>query len=180
MATVFVFLESLADTPLTGASPTLTYWSKAVPGTPVASGVAMTELVGAPGGGYFVDVAVVDGEEYLGIVDGTSSAVAGGRFHLVVFSGTTDTRIEVDIPAIPVDVWDLDISAETNIDLTGGTLNLLRKGLTNRLDLVAGNPGKLILRDDDDSTLLTWDEFNALGGAIVIGLNAPARRLKAV
>ena len=100
MATVFVYIESAIDTPLTGASPTLDYWDKSSPGAPVATGVPMAEMVGGIGGGYFVDVATVDGREYFGKVDATTGARAGTRYPSVKFSGETDARVEIDIPAI--------------------------------------------------------------------------------
>lgn len=202
MATVFVYLESLADTPLTGASPTLTYWDKSVPGTPVASAVAMTELVGAPGGGYFVDVATATGKEYIGIVDSTSASKIGGRYQMVTFSGETDARIETDIPAILADtaamepvvtanldasitsvagsVWGYDISAMGNWSLAGGASNLNRKSLTNRLELDAVGGGRLRLWDDNDITvILTWDQRDPTGSNIVLNIGSPAKRLKA-
>jgi hypothetical protein len=86
MSTIFVYIESAADTPLIGASPTFTYWDKSAPGSPVASGVAMTELVGGTGGLYFVDVTADAGKEYAGIVDATTSAAPGTRYRSVAFS----------------------------------------------------------------------------------------------
>ena len=100
MSTIFVYLESSADTPLTGASPTLTYWEKDTPGAPAASDQAMTELVGGDGGIYFIDVVTTDGLEYAGTVDAGATAAPGTRYRLVTFSGTTDARLEVDIPEI--------------------------------------------------------------------------------
>jgi len=100
MTTIFAYIESAPDTPLTGASPAITFWNKASPGAPLATGAAMTELVGGSGGVYFADVSTTDGLEYGGVVDGTAAAKAGSRYQLVSFSGTTDARLEVDIPAI--------------------------------------------------------------------------------
>jgi len=100
MATIFVYLESAGDVPLTGASPTLTYWDKATPGGTAATGLPMTELVGGSGGGYFADVTTADGKEYFGIVDSTVGAAAGTRYKAISFSGTTEARIETDIPLI--------------------------------------------------------------------------------
>jgi len=181
MATIFVYLESLADTPLTGASPTLTYWDKSSPGAPVAAGVAMTELVGAPGGGYFVDVSTVDGKEYLGIIDGTASSKIGGRYQMVAFSGTTDARIETDIPAVPTNVWSFDISGNSNkLADAGGMLNLCRKAVYNNYDLTPGVPnGTFILLDDDDSTPILSQLINdAVGGGVASPLLSPARRAR--
>ncbi len=179
MATVFVYLESLADTPLTGASPTLDYWDKSSPGAPVATGVAMTELVGGIGGCYFADVATVDLREYVGIVDSTAAAKIGGRYQMVVFSGTYDARIETDIPAIPTNVWALDISANTNkLTEAGGMLNLIRKATTNRYRLTPGAiNGTFELFDDNDTTVVLQQLiFDAVGGGIASPVNSPATR----
>ena len=100
MATVFVYLESSIGVPLTGASPVLDFWDKSTPAAPT-TGVSMTELTNGIGGGYFADIATTDGREYFAIIDGTVAATV--RFHTVSFSGETDARIEVDVPAILVD-----------------------------------------------------------------------------
>lgn len=100
MATLFVFIESAADTPLTGASPVIDYWNKASPAAPLATGAALTELVGGIGGAYFIDITTADGLEYAGIIDATAGAAPGTRYRLVTFSGTTDARIETDIPIL--------------------------------------------------------------------------------
>jgi hypothetical protein len=60
---------------------------------------------------------------------------------------------------------------------SGGDTVLLRKALTNRMEETPGNPGTLILFDDDGITpLLTWQLRDAQGGPIVGGIGAPARR----
>ncbi len=99
--------------PLTGASPTFSHWSKATPGAPIATGAAMTELVGAAGGIYFVDITTTDGLEYAGQIDATVGAAPGTRYRMVSFSGTTDARLEVDIPAILADTNSLDTTKIT-------------------------------------------------------------------
>lgn len=107
MATLFVRIETAVDVPGLGLSPTVTYWRKDAPTAPVGVAVAMTELTDAGAGPdlgvYFVDVATVDGEEYIAVFDCTASARAGTRYQAVPFSGTTDERIEVDVPAILAD-----------------------------------------------------------------------------
>lgn len=56
-------------------------------------------------------------------------------------------------------------------------ITLLRKGLTNKLEETAGNPGTLVLRDDDGVTVLkTWTLTDSLGGAVVASVGEPARR----
>lgn len=64
------------------------------------------------------------------------------------------------------------IASAANTDVS-----ILRKGLTNRLEETPGNPGILVLFDDDGITpLLTWYIRDAQGGPIVGGVGAPARR----
>ena len=105
--TVVCYLESAPDTPLTGAFPTLTYWDRSSPAAPYATDVAMTELVGGAGGLYYVDVDTYDGIEYAGLIDRTAGAMAGSRYQIVSFSGTTIARIEEDIPGIRHDTEDI-------------------------------------------------------------------------
>lgn len=64
---------------------------------------------------------------------------------------------------------------------TSGTfgygLQLLRMGLTNRLEETAGSPGLLKLYADDGTTLLkTWQLRDGSGGAVTASSGAPARR----
>jgi len=142
MATVFVFIESAADTPLTGASPVLDYWEKDTPGAPVATSVALTELVGGIGGAYFADVATTDGLEYVGIIDATAGAAAGTRYRMVTFSGTTDARIETDIPLILArltEAWTslgLNIAAPASFDAQLGWIRALAASIDIAITVV--------------------------------------------
>jgi hypothetical protein len=73
------------------------------------------------------------------------------------------------------DALDLLILVNTATDLA-----LLRKLATNRLEEYPGNPGQLILFDDDAVTpLRTWQLRDASGGPIVSTVGAPARRTAA-
>jgi hypothetical protein len=57
---------------------------------------------------------------------------------------------------------------------------LLEKVHRNRLEEAPGNPGTLVLYDDDDLTpLLTWTLRDELGGAVASSPGAPSRRTKA-
>ncbi len=57
------------------------------------------------------------------------------------------------------------------------SVDLLRKALTNRLEAAPGNPGTLILFDDDGVTpLLTWATRDESGGAVAAAPGAPSRR----
>jgi hypothetical protein len=56
-------------------------------------------------------------------------------------------------------------------------LTLLRKALTNRMEEYPGNPGQLILFDDDGTTpLKTWRLRDVTGGSVNATVGAPARR----
>jgi hypothetical protein len=60
---------------------------------------------------------------------------------------------------------------------TLGDLAIVRKSITNRMEEAPGNPGTLILYDDDGTTvLLTWQLRDVTGGAIVGTVGSPARR----
>jgi hypothetical protein len=56
-------------------------------------------------------------------------------------------------------------------------VNTLRKALTNRLEEAPGNPGTLVLYDDDAHTpLLEWNLTDTTGGPVVATVGSPARR----
>lgn len=57
---------------------------------------------------------------------------------------------------------------------------LLRKALTNRLEETSGNPGELVLYDDDGTTpLKTWELRDEAGAAVLPASGTPARRSSA-
>lgn len=54
---------------------------------------------------------------------------------------------------------------------------IMRKGLTNRMETIAGNPGRLILYDDDGVTVLRqWELQDSFGSSIRPVSGAPAKR----
>lgn len=56
-------------------------------------------------------------------------------------------------------------------------LVLLRKMVTNRIWEIAGNPGQLVLFDDDGVTpLKTWQLRDGTGGGTQLAIGSPARR----
>lgn len=58
--------------------------------------------------------------------------------------------------------------------------DLLRKLATNRLEEFAGNPGQLILWDDDGITpLKQWQLRDGTGGPTALSVGAPAKRSSA-
>lgn len=59
--------------------------------------------------------------------------------------------------------------------------SILRKSITNRMEEFPGNPGTLILWDDDSVTpLLTWELRDAAGNGVIATVGCPAKRTKAV
>lgn len=57
---------------------------------------------------------------------------------------------------------------------------LLRKALTNKMEEAPGNPGTLILYDDDDATPLLSQNLRDFAGDATIGVQgSPSRRTKA-
>lgn len=69
---------------------------------------------------------------------------------------------------------DVDVLLTLSVDQD---LALLRKLAANRLEEQAGNPGALILYDDDAVTpLKSWTLRDASGGAVLSTVGAPARR----
>lgn len=77
-------------------------------------------------------------------------------------------------------VWDESASSHSTAGSMGAKANLielLRKVATNRVEESPGNPGKLIVYDDDGTTKIL--EFNLLDnsdGAIVPTVGTPAKR----
>jgi len=67
---------------------------------------------------------------------------------------------------------DIVIAEEQNTDLS-----LIRKSITNRMEEFPGNPGHLILFDDDGFTQLkNWELRDATGGGVVATVGSPAKR----
>lgn len=63
------------------------------------------------------------------------------------------------------------------IESVGADMTFLRKLATNKLVETSGNPGKLVLYDDNGTTVLkTWDLNDEFSGAIVPTVGTPARR----
>lgn len=164
MATVFVHLKDSAGNPLTGAAPTLDYWDTNTPGSPAATGVAMTELVGGLGGGYFAVVATTDGREYLGVIDGGASA--SPRYQAVVFSGETDARIETDVPAILADTAAMQPTVAANLDAQVSTRATQADILSDATPFAGANIDATISsRSDFDETTDPVELLDAGGAA---------------
>jgi hypothetical protein len=66
---------------------------------------------------------------------------------------------------------------QEDIDTLGTNSELLRKLATNRMEQTSGNPGQLVLFDDDNTTpLKTWEIRDEYGNGINPQPNVPARR----
>lgn len=66
---------------------------------------------------------------------------------------------------------------QEDIDAIGTNSEFLRKMATNRMEQTSGNPGQLVLFDDDDTTpLKTWEVRDEFGNGIAASVQVPARR----
>lgn len=99
---IVAHFESAIDIPLTapGATPTIRIRRTDTQAL-VVTDLAMTEQ---GDGNFSFDFTPVDGLEYAVRADGDPTAIGqtvpGGRFAYGAFSGTTEARLETDIPAI--------------------------------------------------------------------------------
>lgn len=99
--------------------------------------------------------------------------------NLSLISGLTQGKTLVAEFAVVDDskTW---VGHDVYLLINADTSTLLRKLATNRLEEAPGNPGLIVLYDDDSLTpLLSWEIRDALGGAVVSNVGAPARRKKA-
>lgn len=98
----------------------------------------------------------------------TTAGTAGGKLYGITAAPSANV--------VAAAVW---ATAEgTPTDGTFGyDLQLLRKGLTNRLESSAGTPGLLKLYNDDGVTLLlTWQLRDKDGGAVTASAGEPSKR----
>lgn len=81
-------------------------------------------------------------------------------------------NINTSVAAVAASVW-AETSALTLLERT----ELLYKLARNRLEQYAGDPGSLVLFDDDATTpLVTWELRSATGGGVTAISGSPARR----
>ena len=102
----------------------------------------------------------------------------------------------LDLSALPVVEHDV-LVAEYHVDNGGdvkgdaadllvvietvGDLAIVRKSITNRMEQTSGNPGQLVLYDDDDTSILfTWAIRDEFGNGIASATLVPARRAQGV
>ena len=113
---------------------------------------------------------------------GLSTAVSNAQAGITAIQGTGFTPGQDDlhslhgqIAGIPAGVW------ATSEGGTAGTalydLTLSRKFITNRMVESTGDPGTVILYDDDAATpLKTWSLLDGTGGAVTTSAGEPAQR----
>lgn len=177
------------NAPLTspGTLPTITIF-RSSDDTAVVSASSMVE-VGQ--GLYRFEFASVDGLEYGYVIDADPAGAGQVEAHQRhakwgVVSGTTDARIETDIPALPAAVWAVDLRGFVGVDFAraGDMLSLNNLYNFGALYAAPGNPGTLSLfaRGDDplvDTALITF-ELRDTNGLTVVGVSGtPARRNEA-
>lgn len=101
---------------------------------------------------------------------------------LVIEYACADSGYEVsetDTIQVVAALVDLPASVWANSDATTlvSRVALLNKVARNRLVQTAGDPGTLVLYDDDATTpLLTWSLTSGTGGAVTAPTGAPLRR----
>ena len=130
---------------------------------------------------------------YLDFSDGTfKSAGWGLKDAPMVEVGDGQYQRVLNISMLPVaynDVLVAEYHVDDGLDVVGSAVDLLiviehgadlafvRKSVTNRLETFPGNPGTLILFDDDGSTVLgRWELRDSAGGGIIATVATPAKR----
>lgn len=101
------------------------------------------------------------------------------RYHWGTLDGVAIQRVEVELPQIAADVWDVDLSSgyDAGLALAGEQLVAARQWTTNRLDSAPGGPGTLSLYQDDGATVrLTFTLRDFAGNAVVGVAGVPALR----
>lgn len=143
--------------------------------------------------GYVPTVALRFGAQYLDWSDSTFKSVGWtlrdapltdrgrGRYerpvNLVAVGGEVG---DVMVAEFMVDSGTVKGAADDILlltDIISVDLTFLRKLAVNRLEEFAGNPGQLILWDDDDVTpLMRWNLRDGTGGPTQLAIGAPAKR----
>jgi hypothetical protein len=106
--------------------------------------------------------------------------VGGGYYELLVDLPSINAKVgDVYIAEYTVnDGGDVRGAAQDIVAVTAiNDLDFLRKMSTNRMEQYPGNPGTLILYDDDNATpVMSWQLRDASGGGIVAVVGASSRR----
>ncbi len=146
-------------------------------------------LGGVPGKAPVVALRKNGTDEYLDFADNTFKMAGWTTKEQVLVDLTGGHyRYNVSAPAIGVVAGEMLI-AEFKVDdgaaVKGAAqdfimiedLPVMRKIVTNRLEDFPGNPGTLILYDDDGITpFRSWELRDATGGAVTAAVGAPAKR----
>jgi hypothetical protein len=115
-----------------------------------------------------VDASLAPGRYARGLDLGSVTGAVAGTVLVAEYSATVDGVLNVATESWLVTGIDWEVAR-------------VRKWFTNRLEEAAGNPGTLVLFDDDDTTpMLTWTLRDGLGGPTVFVPGRPARRSKGV
>lgn len=111
-------------------------------------------------------LAAVERGHYQRMVDLDDFGAIGGDSFVAQFfvDDGVDVRGEAEDVVLVVSNASTDVS-------------LMRKALTNRMEETPGNPGQLVLFDDDGISILArWEIRDAAGNGIVSTVGTPARR----
>ena len=151
--------------------------------------ISRSSTGGIPGLSPTVEVRRTSDGSYLDFADSTFK-VAGWTTKqgaLVDLGGGCYQRT-LDLAAIGAVVKDVlvaifhvdngdDVMGVTNDTYVVEDLETMRQLVTNRLEESPGNPGQLVLYEDDGVTVRsTWPIRDVVGGAVVASVGNPARR----
>ena len=130
-----------------------------------------------------------DTDDYLDFADNTFKAVGWAtKFQPLTELAGGHYRYNISAPAIgalPEDVFIAEFKVDDGSAVRGAAqdiiliedLPVMRKIVTNRLEDFPGNPGSLVLYDDDGVTpFRSWELRDATGGAVSAAIGAPAKR----
>jgi hypothetical protein len=159
MTDIVVFATN-AGVPATGLSPTLDVW-RVADGVQQVTAQAMAEVAG---GWYrYTAFSAVDGSQYVWAADLTATLANADRYKGGAFSGTTETRLETDIPAILADTADIATQPYLGVAYAGGTNTLALAVHAERANTRVTPTGfSLTLRDQLGATVLAITQ--ATGG----------------
>jgi len=177
MARVLAFI-STQGAPLVGPATTPQIQIRRADTGAVA--VAWTDVDELGDGLFAFEFTAAPSLEYAYLIDADPLAAgqvsAPERYSWGGVSGIQDQAIEVTLPAIPAQVWEVDLTAMTGGFVTAGEqLNAVRQFGFNRLDASPGSPGALSLYLDDGSTVrvtYTLRDHTAAGVVGVAGVPA--------
>lgn len=142
-----------------------------------------TQLSGTHGAGSWESATErdwTDGErnqirDALG-VDGTKVAATGGQLQDKAEPGDDMGLTVAAIDAVRLEIMSYIVNGNSLSLTFEETVDLIRKAARNRLEQADGSSGNLILYDDDNTPLITWNVVTKNDGAIDQPAAAPAKR----